>query len=233
VIVKDKPRSKGWIAAAAVLITALVPFVLLLTSLRLLLTDAFIHVEYRLPAFPQDPYGFTLVDRLYWAPIALEYLLNDESIDFLGDLEFDDGSPVYNQRELQHMVDVKDLTQLALGVWLACLACVVLLGFILYRTGNRDVFWSSLRRGAKIMLWIMIALSITLVISFSFVFVGFHRIFFEAGTWQFNYSDTLIRLFPLRFWRDVFIFLIAFIVGLSGIVWVVSSRLLRGMQPAD
>jgi uncharacterized membrane protein len=37
------------------------------------------------------------------------------------------------------------------------------------------------------------------------MFVAFHNVFFEAGTWQFLFSDTLIRLFPERFWRDTFI----------------------------
>lgn len=37
----------------------------------------------------------------------MNYLTNDEGIEFLGDLKFPDGSPVYNERELHHMVDVK------------------------------------------------------------------------------------------------------------------------------
>ena len=37
-------------------------------------------------------------------------------------------------------------------------------------------------------------------------FAGFHSIFFEGDSWLFEYSDTLIRLFPLRFWQDTFLF---------------------------
>jgi len=36
-------------------------------------------------------------------------------------------------------------------------------------------------------------------------FVAFHEVFFDPGTWVFRYSDTLIRLFPERFWRDAFL----------------------------
>jgi integral membrane protein (TIGR01906 family) len=43
------------------------------------------------------------------------------------------------------------------------------------------------------------------LIGFSVFFVFFHQIFFESGTWVFRFSDTLIRLFPERFWRDTFI----------------------------
>ena len=42
--------------------------------------------------------------------------------------------------------------------------------------------------------------------SFGVFFVAFHQVFFDPGTWIFLWSDTLIRLFPERFWRDVFIY---------------------------
>jgi uncharacterized membrane protein len=43
------------------------------------------------------------------------------------------------------------------------------------------------------------------LLAFGVIFVAFHQVFFESGTWTFFYSDTLIRLFPERFWRDTFI----------------------------
>ena len=46
------------------------------------------------------------------------------------------------------------------------------------------------------------------------LFEGFHSLFFEGDSWLFLYSDTLIRLFPLRFWQDAF--LIAAIIALGG-----------------
>jgi uncharacterized membrane protein len=30
----------------------------------------------------------------------------------------------------------------------------------------------------------------------------FHRFLFVPGSWLFSYSDTLIRLFPVKFWFD-------------------------------
>jgi len=216
-----------WTIITRVLITAIVPFVLLITGLRLLLTDAFIQIEYRMPAFPQDTYGFTLEDRLRWAPIALDYLLNDEGIEALGDLKFANGNQVYNQRELRHMQDVKRLTQVVIGVWYAGMASVLILGIVLYRTGRREMFWRSMRLGARIMLLTLLALAIGLAVSFSFIFVGFHRIFFEGETWLFLYSDTLIRLFPERFWSDVFIFLVLLTGSAAGLMHIVSTKLLK------
>ncbi len=189
------------------LLILLVPVVLVLTSVRLLMTDAFIRLEYRMPGFPEDSYGFTLEDRLRWAPIALDYLMNDEGIEFLADLQFDNGEPVYNARELRHMVDVKMLTQGALKVWAASLGALVLLVGGLALSGARDVAAEGLRRGAELTLAVMVALGLALFLGFSIFFVGFHRVFFQGNTWLFAYSDTLIRLFPERFWRDAFIFI--------------------------
>ena len=93
------------------LVTILVPVALVLTAVRLLLTPVFVQFEYRTPKFPPDPYGFTQQDRLYWSQIALNYLLNDQGISYLGDLRFPDGNPLYNQRELKHMADVKKVVQ--------------------------------------------------------------------------------------------------------------------------
>ena len=44
-------------------------------------------------------------------------------------------------------------------------------------------------------------------------FEGFHSLFFEGDSWLFQYSDTLIRLFPLRFWQDTFLFAALIAVG--------------------
>jgi integral membrane protein (TIGR01906 family) len=44
-------------------------------------------------------------------------------------------------------------------------------------------------------------------------FTLFHALFFKGDTWLFEYSDTLIRLFPLQFWEDVFIWVAVIVVG--------------------
>ena len=45
------------------------------------------------------------------------------------------------------------------------------------------------------------------LLAFRAFFTAFHRVFFEGDTWLFHYSDTLIRLFPERFWQDAFLWL--------------------------
>jgi integral membrane protein (TIGR01906 family) len=183
----------------------LVPIALVLTAVRLLLTPAFVQLEYRTPNFPPDFYGFSREDRLYWSQVALDYLLNDEGIDFLADLRFPDGSQVYNDRELIHMIDVKLVVQAALNFWYVSLAGLLFLFLWALRGSWMDAFLHGLARGGWLTIIVVGVVILFVLVGFGFFFVFFHDVFFDPGTWMFNYSDTLIRLFPERFWRDAFL----------------------------
>ena len=204
------------------LVTLLIPLALIGLGLRTLLTPIFLQIEYNMPYFPPDEYGFTKEDRLQWAPYALDYLVNNADISYLGDLKFDDGTPLYNERELSHMDDVKRVTQGALRVWYLSLALLALLGVWAWFGGT---WWPAYRlglmRGGWLMVGLAVAIGLIVVIGISInpnvfwdFFAGFHSLFFEGDSWLFLYSDTLIRLFPIRFWQDAF--LLAAVIALGG-----------------
>jgi integral membrane protein (TIGR01906 family) len=220
------------------LVTLLTPIALVMAAVRLLITPAYLVFEYNTPGFPADPYGFTKADRLHWSKIAAEYLLNDEGISFLADLRFPDGQQgplescqyiddctrLYNDRELKHMVDVKAVVEAALGVWYASLGLLLLLWFVAGQAGWGRDYRRGLRRGGWLTVFLLLGIILFVMLSFNVLFVAFHNIFFQAGTWQFLFSDTLIRLFPERFWRDTFI-----AVGvLSGAAGLAIAYFLRG-----
>lgn len=202
-------------------VAILVPLALIGLGLRALLTPTFLQIEYNMPYFPPDQYGFTKEDRLKWAPYALEYLVNSADISYLVDLTFDDGSPLYNERELSHMEDVKQVTQGALNVWYISLALLTLLGIWSWRGDWMQAYRLGLMRGGWLMVGLAGAIGLIVVIGIAInpnvfwnFFAGFHAVFFEGDSWLFLYSDTLIRLFPLRFWQDAF--LLAAVIALGG-----------------
>ncbi len=201
----------GWI------VTIFVPFAIVLTGIRLMMTPAFLKIEYDMPGFPEDRYGFTKQERLYWSNIALDYLLNSADISFLGDLRFDNGTAVYNERELIHMVDVKIALRITLLVWYIALAGLFTMGLWAWRADWLHEYRRGIARGGWLTVLFVSAIILLVLLSFSVFFVAFHNIFFEPGTWLFYYSDTLIRLFPERFWRDIFIYVgvFSFVVGLA------------------
>jgi len=203
------------------LVTLLIPLALVGLGMRLLLTTAFLEIEYNMPYFPPDEYGFTKEDRLKWAPYALEYLVNNADISYLGDLRFEDGTPLHNERELSHMEDVKRVAQGALRVWCVSLAALALLGVWAWRAGWIQEYRLGLMRGGWLMVGLAVVIGLIVVIGivinpnvFWNFFTGFHSLFFEGDSWLFLYSDTLIRLFPIRFWQDAFLF--AAVIALGG-----------------
>ena len=203
------------------LVSVLVPIGLIGLGLRALLTPVFLQVEYNMPYFPPDEYGFTKVDRLKWAPYALDYLVNREDISYLGDLNFDDGTPLYNERELSHMDDVKRVTQGALRVWYTSIALLALFGAWAWFGGWWPDYRLGLMRGGLLMVGLAVTVGLIVVVGivinpniFWNFFSGFHSLFFEGDSWLFLYSDTLIRLFPIRFWQDAF--LLAAVIALGG-----------------
>ncbi|NPA06699.1 MAG: TIGR01906 family membrane protein [Chloroflexi bacterium] len=196
-------RERIW-QALTFLVVLVLPLAIALTAVRLLLSPLFLHIEYRMPYFPRDPYGFTQQERLYWAEKARSFLLNSENIDFLARLHFPDGRPVFDQRELRHMVDVKRVVQGALLVWYATLAFLLGAAVAFWQRQRWAQFRRAVHRGAWLTIYAMAGLLVVVLLAFGPFFVFFHRLFFEGDTWLFPYSATLIRLFPERFWVDAF-----------------------------
>ncbi len=202
------PRAVLWLAR--VLVALAFPIVSVLLAVRLLMTPAFLTLEYTRPGFPEDSYGMTTEERLRWAPYAVNYLTSGASLDMLADLRFDDGSALYNASELRHMRDVQLVTQVAFaaGLALALAAGVALL--VLRRAGLAG---SALRDGARLTLALIAAIIIGAVVNWNGFFTLFHELFFADGTWQFAWSDTLIRLFPEQFWFDAALAIGGFAAG--------------------
>lgn len=221
----DATSQPGWLTGARIFLQVLIPVIMVLTSVRFLMTNTFVRFNYALPGFPADRYGFSMEDRLYHAPIALDYILNDEGIDFLGEQRFEDGSAVYNSRELQHMEDVKNVTGAALNVWRIALVAALLASVVLWRVAGSQYMLESLQGGAKLTALLMAILLVGIVIGFSVLFVGFHEVFFDPGTWTFNFSDTLIRLFPQRFWEVAFATVAVGTLVQAGLLYLVSRFL--------
>jgi integral membrane protein (TIGR01906 family) len=209
-------------------ITLLTPIALLGLGLRLLLSPFLLQIEYNMPYFPVDTYGFTRQDRLHWAPYAVDYLVNRADISYLGDLKFENGNPLFNERELTHMQDVKRVTQNALQLWDITLVTLLLLGCFAYaqhKLWGRADWISAYARGFWRGGWLMVGLALSIgaivVVGIAInpnvfweFFTLFHKLFFTGDSWLFYYSDTLIRLFPIRFWQDAF--LLAAFIALGG-----------------
>lgn len=205
-------------------IIIILPVLIILTGLRLVLTPVYLNVEYRMPGFPEDIYGFSLEDRLYYATQTYRYLINSEEISFLEDLRFEDGTGIYNERELSHMEDVQVLIVLALRVWLGLIITILLLILLLLIFKEYDVLREGFLWSGWVSVGLVVILLLLILIDFDKLFTQFHKILsFPGDTWLFYSSDSLIRLLPLRFFSDAFIFVGLFTL-ITGLILGVSFR---------
>ena len=197
---------KSILTIARILIVLSVPVFLLLTNLYIFMTPTFLRYEYGKADFPPAP-GFTDEERLVVANTAIHYLRSDAGIEMLGDLE-GEGEALFNERELAHMVDVKVVTRQAfLAHGLLGLLIAFSLGVLLVLQNAQPQVSTSLLQGSLVTVALLLALIALVYLSFDWFFTQFHLAFFEGDSWLFAYSDTFIRLYPQRFWRDCFILL--------------------------
>jgi integral membrane protein (TIGR01906 family) len=221
-----------WSALALrLLLTLALPPLLVLTGVRLVMTELFVQIEYHRPGFPADRYGFSRDERLHYASFAVRYLHNDAGIEYLGDLTFPDGSPLFNERELRHMADVKVVTRAALlvhAVLLVTWGAGALL--LVWRRATRRALWRALGDGGLLTIVLIFALVVLVVASWDVFFDGFHALFFEGNTWLFRTRDTLIRLFPEQFWFDAALAIAFLTVSSSLLAMVVAWRMERRLD---
>lgn len=206
-------------------ITVSIPVVICVLSISFLLSQVFMNLEYQRPNFPEDQYGFSTEERLDFGNQTRSYLVTNTKLDGLRDLKFDSGDPLYVERELEHLEDVKIVLQGVFKVFWGAVI-VLVLGGVYARFRN---WWKgytlSVSKGGWLTAGLLGTILFLSIVSFRSLFTNFHRIFFEGDSWLFQYSDTLIRLFPLRFWQDVFlVFGITTLTGGILLGWLLSRK---------
>ena len=201
------------------LITIILPAFIVLSVVKVLINPWYPQFEYSTPGFPADSYGFNQQERLKYAQITIEYIINSADISFLGDLRFPPGQQtpapscqfmtdcthLYNDRELEHMLDVKRVYRAAMLVWEVSIAVLVILALFAWRAKWLEGYLKGLVRGGLLTLVLLGLVVLSILTLFNYFFVIFHELFFKSGTWTFLYSDTLIRLYPERFFQDIFL----------------------------
>ena len=223
------------------IVALILPVVIVLMVVRLVINPWYLVFEYHTPGFPDDPYGFSLQDRLSYGKIAVDYLVNSADISYLGDLRFPTGTQapeascqfmkdcthLYNERELEHMLDVKNVVRGAMNVLKVGFVLLVGLAIWAWLGKWRAEYLKGLERGSVILLALIGLIILSVLIMFNYIFVLFHQIFFTTGTWSFLYSDTLIRQFPERFWQDTFLMVGGLSVGMGLLIFLGARKIRR------
>ncbi|GAB4577359.1 MAG: TIGR01906 family membrane protein [Anaerolineales bacterium] len=208
------------------------PLLLVLGSVRLLLTDQYLAFEYGKTGFPADRFGFDADQRLDYAVANFRYVREQQPLNALADQRLEN-TPLYNDRELTHMQDVQTVYQMVWKVWQLALGLTVLAGWgLAWRAETRPALTDAIKWGGLLTAGIVLIVGSLAVVAWQVWFVAFHEIFFASGTWTFNYSDTLIRLFPEKFWVDATL-TIASLSLIGGLLLALTGWRYRFQPPSE
>lgn len=205
------------------------PILLLLSNLYLLATPAFIRHEYGKRDFPSASL-YSDAERLSLAEATLYYLRTNASIEYLMGLR-SQGQPVYNAREIKHLVDVKRVMSAAFWIHRGCL--LLWIGAVVFAWRQQQEWDGVLRAiftGCSMLFVTLLAIGLLAYANFDLFFTAFHRLFFEGNSWLFAYSDTLIQLFPVPFWMDATWALALLTMGECFIVGTIAFALLQRLR---
>lgn len=227
------------LAAALAFLAALLLIVsLLFTALQLVLHDeAWFAARY-------ESYGTAEAigiptDDITAALMRLIYYMEGDvpSIDLT---VMENGVPVsmYNERETQHMVDVRELYQAWRGVrdlGVPAAALLILGACALLPRGQRMKALSKGYLRASIVFGLIVTvLGVWVVADFNSFWINFHYLFFDNDLWILSYAtDRMIRICPQQLFYDIvvkfgLIFLAAFGALLVASIFGARERKARG-----
>lgn len=208
------------------------PFFLGLGTVRLVI--AWDYPSFSYSRIPPDLYGFTPEERLRLAHATLDYMRRlepaEDVIYLLEDLRLPGtDQPLYNDAEIGHMIDVKNLTDTITVI--VVVTAVIVVGGLLYLIINpatRALGWKTLMQAGIFTIVALGLIGLFIALAWPIFFETFHELLFPPGTWTFYYTDSLIRLFPEQFWFEVGVIIVGTTLVMAGMLallgWSMSRR---------
>ena len=197
--VEDTPR---FLKLRATLIALTVPLTVLMIAIRAVASAPFLWLEYHRPGFPEDSYGYYLVERMRLGSYGVDYINNFAPREYLARVTTGaDNTLAFTEAEVNHMHDVKWVL-LITTVAVAALFLLTLFSSISLRERAPGTIRRILFSGAWITLGLIAVLGVVGVFGWEWLFTSFHQVFFPQGNWEFSVRSSLIRLYPPQFWID-------------------------------
>lgn len=200
--------SRPLVGVARWLVALAMPALIILLWVRIVWNPWFVQWEYSRPGFPPDQYGFTNQQRIEYILQWIDYYNGsqspEEGAEFFNQLRLPGtDQPLYTEYDVQHMIDVRYVLDAAWRV-LAVSAVIVVVGLLalLIPSATRRDGYAAIFMGGLITALLLAAIIVFVLLSWRTFFITFHEVLFPAGGWTFDWTSTLIRIFPDRFWFD-------------------------------
>lgn len=135
---------------------------------------------------------------------------------------------IFNEKEISHMVDVRNLFNNALGIRDFCLILFLISFLYLFKYDRKmipkRIFWGNLS-AVKVLALVIIAF----VFNFQEAFVLFHRLFFTNDLWILDPAkDVLINIVPEAFFVALISRIIAYLTAFLGLTTIGAGIYLYG-----
>lgn len=197
--VEDTPR---FLKLRATLIALTVPLTVLMIAIRTVASAPFLWFEYHRPGFPEDSYGYYLIERMRLGSYGVDYINNFAPREYLARVTTGAHNTLaFTEAEVNHMHDVKWVLLVAI-IAVAALFLLTLFSSISLRERSPGTIRRSLFSGAWITLGLIAVLGVMGSFNWEWLFTTFHQVFFPQGNWEFSVRSSLIRLYPPQFWID-------------------------------
>ncbi len=191
---------------AFLLVVLLSPFVFFGIPTRIAFNEWFIDWEYSKADFPKDRYGLPDDYRKYLAKLGLRAVLSEKGMEEFKRATLPDGRLAFNHREIKHMEDVKNFLSVFFPLVYGATALSVLALIYLRDLG---LMGKALISASLFSLTLTVASAIFSMVNYDLAFELFHNYVFDPYSWRFSYRDTLLRIYPMKFWFDGTVFVIA------------------------
>ncbi len=172
-----------------------------------------------------DEVGITQTELDEVTDVFVDYTVDqrdDLSVKVMVDGE---SAEMFNERELEHMVDVKGLyTKSRTIVWWLSGICVVVFGYLLISGDRRTMVHTHKNVSAGFLLF-CIALGIYFTIDFNGFWTNVHLLLFTNDLWLLNpMTDRMILMFPLNFFLALSSLVLSAFVIVYVLLWVIAAK---------
>lgn len=211
--------------AGLIIFILAIPFLLFTSAVRFVVNDFSLYhygfVKYNIPAAT----GIELTELDRAAKELIHYFNSgEERINIV----LKSGIPLYNEKEVAHLKDVKGLIQFDYHLQLMSLICA--LGYILVVVlWRRSGWWPAISRLAHSLMYagglslaVMVVIGVAMLVAFDRVFIFFHLIGFSNLLWILDpRTDKLIQMFPEDYFFDAAMVLAGVTLALALVVGIV------------
>ena len=196
---------------ALLVIILLSPVIFLGIPVRLAFTETYLEWYYSSHNLPPDRWGMMKEESLRLAKIGLRSVLSEKGLKEFRKARLPNGRRAFNEREIRHMMDVKTLLDRFFKAFYLSLLVSFLITMII-----KDLKFVSkaLIFGSLFSLTLFTTAGALSYLFYSKAFELFHNLFFDPVSWRFRYTDTLLRIYPMKLWFDSTMYVFGGTLGL-------------------